>query len=60
MSIDLLNLISDFLPLDDRENSIASLRTLVPWVAPEAFLNIIYKPAPPNCFLALRENGDSL
>jgi len=48
MSVDLLNLISDFLPLDNRETSLASFRTQVPWVAPEAFLNIVYKPAPPE------------
>ncbi len=48
MSIDLLSLISRFRPFDDRENANASFRTRVPWVAPEAYLNIIYKPAPPK------------
>lgn len=46
MSIDLLSLISQFRPFDDRENATASFRTRVPWVAPEAYLNIVYKPAP--------------
>jgi hypothetical protein len=46
MRIDLLSLISNFRPFDDQENANASFRTRVPWVAPEAYLNIIYKPAP--------------
>src|ERR1035438_7280015 len=46
MSVDLLSLISTFHPLDDRESSVASFRTLVPWVGPEAYLNTVYRPAP--------------
>jgi hypothetical protein len=46
MSIDLLSLLSNFRRFDDQENANASYRTRVPWVAPEAYLNIIYKPAP--------------
>lgn len=46
MSIRLLELISRFRPVDDRESHVAWFRTLVPWVAPEAYLNVVYKPAP--------------
>lgn len=46
MSIDLLSLISHFRPFDDRENANASFRTRVPWEAAEAYLNIVYRPAP--------------
>jgi hypothetical protein len=46
MSIDLLSLISQFRAFEDRENANASFRTRVPWVAPEAYLNIVYRPAP--------------
>jgi hypothetical protein len=46
MSTDLLNLISQFRPFDDRETTEAYYRTRVPWVAPEAYLNLVYKSAP--------------
>ena len=46
MSIDLLSLVSDFRRFDDQENANASFRTRVPWVAPAAYLNIVFKPAP--------------
>jgi hypothetical protein len=46
MSVDLVNLVSQFRPSDDRENANACFMTRVPWVAPEAYLNIVYKPAP--------------
>jgi hypothetical protein len=46
MSIDLLSLVSHFRRFDDRENANASFRTRVPWLAPEAYLNIVYRPAP--------------
>jgi hypothetical protein len=46
MRIDILGLISHFQALDDCENSNASYRTRVPWVRPEAYLNIVFKPAP--------------
>jgi hypothetical protein len=48
MSIDLLRLVSKFRGLDDHENANASFKTRVPWVAPEAYLNIVYKPAAPK------------
>ena len=48
MSIDLLSLIAQFRKFDDRENANAAFRTRVPWVAPEAYLNIVYKPAGPK------------
>lgn len=46
MSVDLLSLISKFHSFEDRESEVAWFRTLVPWVAPEAYLNVVYKPAP--------------
>jgi hypothetical protein len=46
--VDLLNLISKFRSLNDRETEVAFYRTHVPWVAPEAYLNIIHKPAKPS------------
>jgi len=46
MSIDLLSLVSEFRCFDDQENANASFRTRVPWVAPEAYLHIVFKPAP--------------
>ena len=46
MGIDLPSLLSKFRSFEDRENQVAWFRTLVPWVAPKAYLNIIYKPAP--------------
>ena len=55
MSIDLLSLISSFRRFDDRENANASFRTRVPWVAPEAYLNIIYKPAPAKLLSEIAE-----
>lgn len=48
MSIDLQRLLDRFRAFKDFDNAIASYRTLVPWVAPEAYLNIIYRPAPPQ------------
>lgn len=39
-------LLTKFRPFDDRESEMAFFQTKVPWVAPEAYLNIIFKPAP--------------
>lgn len=47
MSVDLLSLISKFRSSDDRETQAAWFRTLVPWVAPEAYLNIVFKGTVP-------------
>jgi hypothetical protein len=55
MSVDVLSMISVFRTHDDRENSNASWRTLVPWVAPEAYLNVVYKPAPRELFVQVAE-----
>ncbi|MDP9112609.1 MAG: hypothetical protein M3O20_02885 [Acidobacteriota bacterium] len=55
MSVDLLELISDIPPLGDVETSAGCFRTLVPWVAPEAFLNIVFKPAPQELLSRLAE-----
>jgi hypothetical protein len=41
----LLQLLSKFENVNDRENNVAYYRTHVPWEAPEAYLNIVYKPA---------------
>ena len=46
MSIDVLDLVADFRVSDDVDNGNATFRTRVPWVGPEAYLHIIYKPAP--------------
>jgi hypothetical protein len=46
--IDLLSLTSHFKPLNDHESEAAWFRTLLPWVGPEAYLNVIHKPAPPG------------
>jgi hypothetical protein len=46
MSIDLLSVVSSSRRFDDQENVNASFRTRVPWVAPQAYLHIVYKPAP--------------
>jgi hypothetical protein len=35
-----------FQAVDDRESEVAYFRTNLPWVAPLAYLNVIYKPAP--------------
>jgi hypothetical protein len=45
---DLLTALAKFEPANDRESDAAFFRTHVPWVAPEAYLNIIYKPADKN------------
>jgi hypothetical protein len=41
----LLQLLSKFENVNDRENNVAYYRPHVPWVAPEAYLNNAYKPA---------------
>jgi hypothetical protein len=46
MSIDLQSLLGRFRVFKDLDNDIAFYRTLVPWVGPEAYLNIIYRAAP--------------
>jgi len=55
MSVDLLSLISNFRQFDDQENANAFFRTRVPWVASEAYLNIIYKPAPTKVLSVVAE-----
>jgi hypothetical protein len=44
--IDILPLLTKFYPRNDVESRVAYFKTHVPWVAPEAYLNIIYKPVP--------------
>jgi len=46
--IDLPSLITKFRAVNDRESEAASFHTHVPWIAPDAYLNIIFKPAPPD------------
>jgi hypothetical protein len=55
VSIDLLSLVSDFRRFDDEENANATFRTRLPWVAPEAYLNIVFKPAPANLLSEVAE-----
>jgi len=45
MTINLLNLLSEFRVVTDHESQTAFFRTHVPWVAPEAYLHMIFKPA---------------
>jgi hypothetical protein len=46
MTINLLDLLSQFRKANDRENENAHFLTQAPWVAPLAYLNVIFKPAP--------------
>lgn len=46
--VDLLKLVGKFQAKNDRESNTAFFRTHVPWVAPEAYLNTIFKPAAPE------------
>ena len=46
MAIDLTSLIARFRPRDDREGAFAVFRTRTPWVAPYAYFNILFRPAP--------------
>jgi SMI1/KNR4 family protein SUKH-1 len=55
MSINLPSLLERFRVFQDFDNDIASYRTLVPWVGPEAYLNIIYRAAPSQLLLAIAE-----
>ena len=57
MAIDILKLLAKFRPNDDVENELAYFRTCVPWVAPKAYLNIVFKGAPEQ---ALRDVADKL
>lgn len=45
MAIRLLDLIPSAGSANDRETNVAYFRTHVPWVAPQAYLHIIFKPA---------------
>jgi hypothetical protein len=44
--VDFLRLIAKFQEVDNRESGVAQFYTRVPWVAPDAYLNILFKPAP--------------
>jgi hypothetical protein len=46
MNIDFLELLNKFNPIDDVETEQAIYKTRVPSVAPEAYLTVIFKPAP--------------
>jgi len=48
VSIDLLAALGKFRNISDRETDHAYFKTKVPSVAPEAYLNIVYKPAAPD------------
>lgn len=46
MALGILHLLSEFEDVNDRESETAFFRTHVPWIGPQAYLNIIFKPAP--------------
>ena len=48
MMVELLSLLSKFRVLNDRESEAAYFRTNIPWVGSQAYLNIVFKPAPPE------------
>ena len=39
-------MLAKFEPASDFDNDVASFKTLVPWIGPEAYFNIIFYPAP--------------
>jgi hypothetical protein len=45
MSVNLLNALSKSRAYDDLESPVAYFRTKLPWIGPDAYLHIIYKPA---------------
>lgn len=45
MSLKVLELLAAFDNVNNREGTFAFFQTHVPWVAPEAYLNIVFKPA---------------
>lgn len=53
--IDLPRMLTKFRPLDDRETDTAFFHTHVPWVAPEAYLHIVFKPAAASALSAVGE-----
>ena len=46
MAVELLRLLSNFEHVNERESETAFFRTHVPWIGPQAYLNIVFKPAP--------------
>jgi hypothetical protein len=46
MAIDFKKLLKKFKEVDDFDNEVAWFKTKVEWVAPEAYLNVLYKPVP--------------
>lgn len=53
MSVDGLSLVKNFQTRDDMESSVAFYRTKTSWIAPLAYLNIIYKPARPEVLVEI-------
>lgn len=51
MGIDMLSLLSGFDKAGDHETETAFFLTHVPWVAPFAYLHIVFKPAPSDSLL---------
>lgn len=49
--VSILELISRFDSVSDRETDDAVFRTHIPWVAPQAYLHIVYKPLPTGALL---------
>ena len=48
MGTNLVDLTSEFATSDDIASPVAIFRTRTPWIAPEAFLHVVYGPAPPE------------
>src|SRR5262249_12662391 len=44
MTLDFLKMVSRFRQVDDLESNTAFFRTRVPWIAPKAYLNMVFKP----------------
>ena len=51
-------MLSRYAPFDDRESEVAWFKTRIPWLAPEAYLNIVYKPADPTLLRGVSERWD--
>ena len=46
--VDLPILLTKFQGINERENDVAFFQAHVPWVAQDAYLNVIFKPVPPD------------
>jgi len=55
MAVDLHPLLAKFRNVDDFESKTAIFKTRVPWVAPLAYLNILFKPCPEQLLIKRSE-----